>query len=386
MSIVRKNAEIQLEILFRFYNAHLNNQNYTESELVKDLKNKCSFEELTPHLVYLIDENFIKGKNEPTGAGTIPFTSRISSKGINKVQSIIDKTIPEMDKIKPNDPKETDPNKQFTNLKEILESHEQKYEPVKQFAIDKFLEKESDYEIVETKRPPYFQNPPILPTSEEIENEIRKTREAAVRRDSDDSSFTIPPTPPKKVTPPDGWSKKRKIEVGSVLAVVAIVISITVSPIGLNFLFPPSPEIHVTDLNAEDGIIEGTFPIYSYEPRTLIPNGTKNEVFFLIVSNTGNEDAHNFWIDVDSKPDGQWFDFHTSAVVHSGTPKNCQNKSSLCTIELIPKETGSIELQYGVSFDHKLYQEIVDDTPKLFFNYGFDEGDDQEIEIFLKMD
>ena len=153
-----------------------------------------------------------------------------------------------------------------------------------------------------------------------------------------------------------------------------------------DFISPPTPEINVTDLNALDGIVEGNNPIYSYEPRTLTPNGTKNEIFFLTISNTGDDHAKNFWIDIDSKPDGQWFNFHTSAVVHSGTPKSCQNKSSLCTIELIPKETGSIELQYSVSFDHKLYQEIVDEMPKLFFKYGFDDHEEQEIEIFLKFD
>ena len=133
-------------------------------------------------------------------------------------------------------------------------------------------------------------------------------------------------------------------------------------------------------------IIEGTYPIYSYEPTSLTPSGIKNEVFFLTISNSGDRHAKNFWIDIYPQPDGQWFDFHTSAVMHSGTPKDCQQKSSRCTIELITKESGAIDLQYSVSFDHKLYQEIVGDTPKLFFKYGFEGSEDQVIEIFLKLD
>jgi len=178
---------------------------------------------------------------------------------------------------------------------------------------------------------------------------------------------------------------KKSIEKGTILAGISIFIAI----FGLDFvndlIFPPEPEINVTDLNAKDGIIEGTNPIYSYEPRTLIPNGTKNEVFYLTVSNTGDGHAKNFWIKIDSIPDGPWFDFHTSEVIHSGIPKSCQQKSLLCTIELVTKESGSIDLQYAVSFDHKLFQEIVNDTPKLLFQYGYDDGEEKEIEIFLKM-
>lgn len=178
--------------------------------------------------------------------------------------------------------------------------------------------------------------------------------------------------------------KKRDFTILAII--ISVVAAFVFSPYFSDFISPPIPEIHVTDLNALDGIVEGNSPTYSYEPRTLIPNGTKSETFFLTISNSGGAHAKNFWIDIYEKPDGQWFDFHTSAVVYSGITKNCQNKSSLCTIELIPKETGSIELQYGVSFDHKLYQEIADETPKLFFKYGFDDHEEQVIEIFLKFD
>jgi len=151
-------------------------------------------------------------------------------------------------------------------------------------------------------------------------------------------------------------------------------------------IFPPVPEINVTDLNAQDGIVEGNKSVYSYEPRTLIPNGTKNEVFSLKVSNTGDANAHDFWIIIDSKPDGLWFDFQSSRIIDGGISKDCQQKSSYCTIGLIPKESNAIIVEYNVQFDHKLYQEIVDDTPKLFFTYGFDEGEEQKIEVFLKFD
>jgi len=151
-------------------------------------------------------------------------------------------------------------------------------------------------------------------------------------------------------------------------------------------IFPPEPEINVTDLNAQDGIIEGNKLVYSYEPRSLIPNGTKNESFYLKISNTGKADAHNFWIIVDSIPNGLWFDFQSSFIIHEGNPTPCQQKSSYCTIGLVPKESSNMVVEYDVEFDHKLYQEIVDETPKLFFNYGFDEGEEQTIELFLKFD
>jgi len=146
------------------------------------------------------------------------------------------------------------------------------------------------------------------------------------------------------------------------------------------------PEINVTDLNAQDGIVEGNKLVYSYEPRSLTPNGTKNEIFSLKVSNTGNANAHDFWIIIDSKPDGLWFDFQSSAIIHEGNPTPCQQKSSYCTIGLIPKESSNMIVEYNVAFDHKLIQEIVDETPKLFFNYGFDEGKEQTIEVQLKFD
>jgi len=181
------------------------------------------------------------------------------------------------------------------------------------------------------------------------------------------------------------WTRGEKIIV-SELSVAAIIITILVSPIGMNFFYPPEPEINVTDLNAQDGIIEGNKFVYSYEPRSLTPNGTKNETFSLKVSNTGNANAHDFWIKIYSKPDGLWFDFHSSSTIHEGNATPCQQKSSYCTIGLVPKESSNMVVEYNVEFDHKLYQEIVDETPKLFFNYGFDEGEEQTIEVLLKFD
>lgn len=237
----------------------------------------------------------------------------------------------------------------------------------------------------ETPRPSHSSSSkPFDP--KEIEKEVRKAKESAIpRMVINPNSVTSLPNPTQsKSAPSRNPHKKRDFTI--VAIIISVVAAFMFSPYFSDFISPPTPEIHVTDLNALDGIVEGNSPIYSYEPRTLIPNGTKNETFFLTISNSGGVHAKNFWIDIYEKPDGQWFDFHTSAVVHSGTPKNCQNKSSLCTIELIPKETGSIELQYGVSFDHKLYQKIVDETPKLFFKYGFDDAEEQLIEISLKFD
>lgn len=146
------------------------------------------------------------------------------------------------------------------------------------------------------------------------------------------------------------------------------------------------PEINVTDLNALDGIVEGNKFVYSYEPRSNTPNGTKNEVFSLKISNTGNANAHNFWIIMDSKPDGLWFDFNDSAILHEGDHTPCQQKSSYCTIGLVPKDSSNMVVKYSVTFDHKLFQELEDESPKLLFKYDFDEGDEQTIEVQLKFD
>ena len=186
-------------------------------------------------------------------------------------------------------------------------------------------------------------------------------------------------------TPPRNPHKKRDYTI-VISIIAAVIIAFVFSQYFLDFISPPSPEIHVTDLNAQDGIVEGNKFVYSYEPRSLIPNGTKNETFSLKVSNTGNANAHDFWIIMYSKPDGLWFDFQSSVIIHEGNRTPCQQKSSYCTIGLVPKESSNMVVEYNVEFDHKLYQEIVDETPKLFFNYGFDEGEEQTIEVFLKFD
>ena len=195
---------------------------------------------------------------------------------------------------------------------------------------------------------------------------------------------TSPGNPIETVTK-HHWTRGKKIGVSGGLAIAAIIITILVSPIGMNFFYPPEPEINVTDLNAQNGRVEGNKLVYSYEPTSLTPNGTKNETFSLKVSNTGNANAHDFWIIMDSKPDGLWFDFQSSAIIDEGNTIPCQQKSAYCTIGLVQKESSKV-VEYKVAFDHKLYQEIVDETPKLFFNYGFDEGDEQTIEVFLKFD
>ncbi|MCV0430467.1 hypothetical protein [Nitrosopumilus sp.] len=146
------------------------------------------------------------------------------------------------------------------------------------------------------------------------------------------------------------------------------------------------PEIQVTDLNALGGIVEGNKLYYSYEPTSLTPNGTKDEIFTLKISNTGKANADDFWIDMYSEPQGLWFDFQTSATIQDGNSIPCQQKKSYCTIGLVPKESSNMFVEYKVQFNHKLYQEIADENPRLFFNYGFDEGQEQTIEIILKFD
>lgn len=145
-----------------------------------------------------------------------------------------------------------------------------------------------------------------------------------------------------------------------------------------------TPEIHVTQLTAQGGIIEGNKLYYSYEPRSFTTNGTKTETFTLNISNTGNKNVDDFWIMMDSKPKGSWFDFQSSSTIQSGIKKPCPQQSSYCTFGLIPKESNNMFVEYNVQFDHKLYQEITDENPRLFFNYGFDEGQEQTIEIILK--
>lgn len=222
-----------------------------------------------------------------------------------------------------------------------------------------------------------------------MEKEMREAKENAIPRAFIGSTESYAPgrrpTSEQYSKPKPTLSKNQKLEVGGILGFVAIVITVLVSPIGMDWIFPPQPEINVSDLNAQDGIVEGNKFVYSYEPRTLTPNGTKNEIFTLKVSNIGDAEAHDFWIDMKSQPDGLWFDFQESAVIDAGNPISCQQKKSYCTIGLIPKEY-SYSLQYSVKFDHKLIQEIVDETPKLFFIYDYDEGEEQKIEVFLKFD
>ena len=220
-----------------------------------------------------------------------------------------------------------------------------------------------------------------------IEKEMREAKENTIPKAWIGSKVSPNPfkTPQTSTSVSKPSHKKRDLTI--VVSVIAtIMVAFVFSPYFLDFVSPPSPEIHVTDLNAQDGIVEGNKFVYSYEPRSLIPNGTKTETFSLKISNTGNANANDFWIVMDSKPDGLWFDFQSSVIIDTGIRKDCQQKSSYCTIELIPKESNAIIIEYHVEFDHKLYQEIVDETPKLFFNYGFDEGKEQTIEIQLKFD
>ncbi len=140
MSIVRKSLEIQLETLFRFYDAHINNQKLHQHQFYADLKKKYSMEELNPHLVFLIDEEFIIGKNVHTRGGTAPFTSRISSKGIRIVQSLIDQSVPELEKVKASDLQVADKKKKYSVLKEVWDNRQEIYRPVIQFIINTFKE------------------------------------------------------------------------------------------------------------------------------------------------------------------------------------------------------------------------------------------------------
>jgi len=201
------------------------------------------------------------------------------------------------------------------------------------------------------------------------------------------NKINSPQIPTEHFLSADGHSKNKnkKLDTAIVLFILSIVVAFALSPHFSDFLYPPVPEIHVTDLNAQNGIVEGNKFFYSYEPRSIPLNGTKNETFTMKVSNTGKANAHDFWIIIDSKPDGSWFNFGSSATIQEGVRIPCQQKSSYCTIGLLPKESSYTIVEYNVVFDHKLYQEIVDISPKLFINYGFDEGDEKTIEVQLKI-
>ena len=140
MSIVRKNLEIQLEILFRFYDGHFNNQKYNERNLLQELKGKYTFEELMPHLVFLIDGKFIEGQNTTTRAGTIPSTSRISYKGIQVVQSIIDEAVPKLEELRSSNFKNAGEQEQFSLVKEVWNNKDEIAKPFKEHLVDSLKE------------------------------------------------------------------------------------------------------------------------------------------------------------------------------------------------------------------------------------------------------
>lgn len=242
----------------------------------------------------------------------------------------------------------------------------------------------------ETSRPSHSSsNTRVDP--KKMKEEIRKAKEDAIPKitvNAPGGTYAPGKKPPSKQNLPPRLplTKKQTIELGGILGVLGIIITVLLSPVGMNLLFPTEPKINVTDLNAQDGIIDDNNLVYSYKPRSFTPNETKNETFYLKISNTGNADAHNFWINIDSIPDGLWFDFQTSFIIHEGKPTPCQQKSSYCTISLVPKESSNMMVEYNVEFDHKLYQEIKNESPKLVFNYGYDEGQEETIELQLKFD
>lgn len=140
MSIVRKRLEIQLEILFRFYDAHINNRKYDQRQLNLDLKVKYTIDEINSNLIDLIGGKFIEGKIQPTRGGTAPFTNRISYPGVKLVQSIIDQTVPELEKVKASDLQGADEKKKFSIFKEVWDNRQEIYKHIVPFVIEQFRE------------------------------------------------------------------------------------------------------------------------------------------------------------------------------------------------------------------------------------------------------
>jgi len=228
-------------------------------------------------------------------------------------------------------------------------------------------------------RPPYVPHTGYF-DPRELEKEIEEAKKTAIPRAI--ISSTAPTTVPTSSYQKE-WIVKHKREVGggTILAILALIVGLW--PIVSGFIFPPVPEVNVTDLTAVNGNVEGKNPHYLYSATSYVPNGTMNETFSVIVTNTGEAPVKNFWIRFDWEPSGDWLDFSSSGINSQISVQRCPQKSSECTIELITKEMGAVELHYSVVIDHKKYLNTTE--PEIILRYSHDNEPEKQIIVDVSM-
>ena len=231
-------------------------------------------------------------------------------------------------------------------------------------------DKDKKIDTTETPRPTnstYFGS---NPTAKEIEKATRNAKEKAIPR----AIISPGSMNPRRMEFTREWASKnkRKISIGSILGAIAILATLlTWGPIS-SLWFPSQPNVLVSDLNADGGTIDGSYPHYRYQPRTMITNGTQSEVFHITIQNTGDGIAKNFKIDLVWEPDKKWINFERANVINPAYGTNCQEKSNVCTFENLSKQIGTIQLEYAVQIDWRNYNETINQNPHIEFNYNYD--------------
>lgn len=85
-----RDVRIKTILLFEYYKQLYGEDSgvyhYVLPEL-KDIDNQI----IDANVIFLIDENYLRGTVEYTNAGAIPFITRINSKGMKLVESIVEK-------------------------------------------------------------------------------------------------------------------------------------------------------------------------------------------------------------------------------------------------------------------------------------------------------
>ena len=138
-------------------------------------------------------------------------------------------------------------------------------------------------------------------------------------------------------------------------------------------IFPPQPEIHVTNFNAEHGVVTGTFPNYVYSPRSFPDTGKINEIFHLTIINNNDAVANNFSILFSWSPKQIWLNYSDTKVSNPALSSVCPKKSNHCFFESVSKQLGPIQLSYNVTFDINEFKKINTTNPQIHFTYKFDE-------------
>lgn len=89
-----ENNEIRLRILCEFYNALFQKENQHPSDISKKLG--VSTEEENAGYLWLIDKNLLEGDIEYAGSCILAIPSRITAGGMDRVETIMDKTFIEI--------------------------------------------------------------------------------------------------------------------------------------------------------------------------------------------------------------------------------------------------------------------------------------------------